>query len=242
MPHLTSGAETSHRRRLASAARLGLLAAPVLFFALEFAGSLGWPEPGYSYVHNYVSDLGAATCRHSNGRLVCPPHPGWFNAGLIGAGVLVAALLPLVLLRERRRRAPWVWVAAAIVCGAGIAGVGLFPGSYAEVLVGNTTHMMIHGTAAAVGVLAASVLAICQGVGRLRAGRGAGWADVALGAVAPLILGAQAATGVKDLGMPIGVFERLGIYAPILWIAWTAFSARRARPATGAGASPTASP
>ena len=59
------------------------------FFVCEQVAHLGWTTP-YSFLHHYISDLGAVTCGEYNGRDVCSPWHAVMNASFFVQGLLIS--------------------------------------------------------------------------------------------------------------------------------------------------------
>ncbi|WP_431804350.1 DUF998 domain-containing protein [Microbacterium sp. bgisy203] len=195
------------------------------YFVFEAVTAAAWPAPGYSYRDNYVSDLGvppAAVCGETGDRFVCSPAYGVMNTGffVVGAATLVG-LLALGTLFTGARRV--VTMAFALLQGVGVAMVGFAPGSFAEDLTNDQVQMVVHSLGALFGILGTAVHAIVFGVWELSrrsaARRGFGIASLVLGLAAPVGLVLQGASGVVNLGLGRGGFERIGVYSAILWLA-----------------------
>lgn len=61
----------------------------VVYLLAEKISALAWHHPAYSYLHNYISDLGIATCGVTpDGRDICSPAHHIMNTGFAAEGVL----------------------------------------------------------------------------------------------------------------------------------------------------------
>ncbi len=110
------------------------------FFLAEIVVVMAWAGPApYSWVGNYISDLGALNCGLYQGREVCSPLNGVMNASFIlqGLGLLAGGFLMSTRLLgfgghpeqdygPQLRAAQWVRV-LLIVAGLGVTFVGLVP-------------------------------------------------------------------------------------------------------------------
>lgn len=201
-------------RQLAFAAALVVV---VWYFVAEYIVASAWPGPGYSYIHNYVSDLGVPICS-SGSRFVCSPWHDMMNMTffVVGAGSLVGMIALASLLRGARR---YVVATLGTVQSTGIMLVGIAPGSFAEDITHDTTQMFLHSLGALLGILGTCVTALVLGALLWKRARIFAAVSLALGATPTVLLILQTATGLENLGLGRGGFERVGVYAALLWIA-----------------------
>jgi hypothetical membrane protein len=181
----------------------------VQWVVAEAVVAAAWTDPPYSYNANYISDLGVPDCgTQFQGREICSPLHAAMNAAFIAEGVLFATGV-LLLARLVGGRARRVIVALALAHGVGLVLVGLFHGSQD----GPSAGLVVHVSAAAVGILCANTLAIV--VGSLR--------GIALPAayrrfsIAIGVLGILSETLVSVSAGTAGLFERGGVYSWLLW-------------------------
>lgn len=197
------------RRRLGAAA---LLIAPVGYLVAEQVAAAAWHSPGYSFVHNFISDLGAPDCSTFQGRDVCSPLHTVMNAGFIEHGVLLVIGVALLagLLHGVTRVLAFVLATAT---GIGFVLVGVFHGSTAATADGTVAF---HFLGAYLVLLAGNIMAILVGLHwrRNRRLRPAGTASIVIGAVG--LVAAVALTLLFDSGIA-GIPERISVDAVSLW-------------------------
>ncbi len=130
----------------------------VIFVAAMIITQLGYTGTSYSLLHNYISDLGAATCGwYHNSLEVCSPLHEVFNVGIVLMGLLL--ILGTILMRTAypARGSRTVGLALLVIAGFGAIGVGLSPED-----VNLTVHTISAGTAFILGNLALIVLAFAM--------------------------------------------------------------------------------
>jgi len=192
------------------------------YLVAEWLTSLAWKIP-YSYVSNYISDLGAIGCDES----ICSPLHALMNGSFALQGILIGAGAVLI---GSDSESSFSWLRFLGKGLLSISGIGvLFVGIYPE-----DTNGSIHATAAAAHFLGAG-LAICLfGFWRLRTrqDKGQSWRSIVVGIA---ILAATLLLSERHSGWPIfeytGVIERIASYGITLWlIAAGVRSLRRAEP------------
>src|SRR5688572_24616391 len=107
-------------------AGVSLVAAGLVYLTAEAVTARGWATPRYSYVDNYVSDLGAPICATWSGRPVCSPLHSVMNTGFVLDGVffLLGAILAVGLAGRSGTR---LFVVLAIAHALGLALVAGVP-------------------------------------------------------------------------------------------------------------------
>jgi hypothetical membrane protein len=186
-----------------------LMVNAVQWVVAEAITAAAWTDPRYSYATNYISDLGVPDCgTQFQGRAICSPLHPLMNTSFILEGVLFAAGIVL-LARLVTGRTRTIVTVLAVVHGVGLALVGLFHGSPN----GPSAGLIIHVTAAAIGILGANAVVIIIGLVRghsLPIGyRIFSIAIGSLGILSELLVGLSPDTA--------GVFERGGVYSWLLW-------------------------
>ena len=189
----------------------------IWYFVAEYMVATAWPAPGYSYIHNYVSDLGVPICA-SGGRFVCSPWHDVMNMTFfaVGLGSLVGMVALASLFRGSRR---YMVGLLGTVQSVGIMLVGVAPGSFAEDITHDTTQMFLHSIGALLAILGTCVTALVVGALLWRQSRRFALLSLLLGAAPFVLLALQALTGIENLGLGRGGFERVGVYAAMVWIA-----------------------
>ena len=203
-----------------SPARTQRIAGVVLLFgfvylAFEFIAAMAWVDPPYDWAANYISDLGFADCAVVEGMRLCSPLHPLMNAGFLVQGTVFtigSVLVVRLMLTEHWKR---VLVGSLLVLsGAGTFLVGIFHQSLGLYDAGlNVFHVLAAFLAIGagnIGIVLLGLLVLGQ-----REWRGYGIAVVVIGAIgiaAGLLLLAR-----NDLGLGIGVIERIAVYPLNAW-------------------------
>ncbi|WP_072314630.1 DUF998 domain-containing protein [Agrococcus sp. Marseille-P2731] len=185
-----------------------LLIMTAQYFVAELVTAAAWTRVPYSFVANYISDLGVPECETLPERIVCSPAHAVMNTGFVLQGVLLVGATWL-LARELPRG--WRWIVGILghVFAVGTAIVGLFPGSIAEELGGDPARSAMHGLGALLAIGGGALLVTATSIALVAAGR---WrVGAIIGALAAadwlgivLFLQQDAAT--------IGATERLAVW------------------------------
>ena len=188
------------------APRLGALLwiACLQYFLAEAVTASAWGG-GYSFGHNYISDLGALRCEAG----LCSPWHAVMNTSFVTQGCLMiggAALLRPVFGGGHWTRAALILTATA---GLGVIGVGLAPEDFAP---------GAHYFSAGINIFSANAATLCMGMA-LRAARphwlGAlGLTVGALGMAAFAVLAAKI-----GVGLGVGIVERAAADPFAVWLA-----------------------
>lgn len=173
--------------------------------------------PGYSYAHNYISDLGIPEISTFEGRAINSPLHNLMNAGFIGHGLFF--LLGSICLAVALAKMPRLLVPLALIQTFGIAMVGLIHGSAASAELGiggfhfaGAGMSILGGNGIALLVLASKPLR--EFFGRRRAVLSA--ALGATGFIAVFILQATQTSGTTFL-FDYGIWERISVYTITIW-------------------------
>ena len=163
--------------------------------------------PGYSYIDDYISELGSAPTMNVGGFFL---HGALFLAGAV---VFV------------RSRPPLGWAGFGFVLAAAANAVG-------NVLVGTIGTGAVHASGAAMAILGGNIAVIIAGIGSRRLDAPAPYrrASIAIGVIGIgclLILAIEAVAGSRIL--PVGIVERGAVYPIIAWelVTGTAILRRR---------------
>jgi hypothetical membrane protein len=186
--------------------------AAIGYLVLEAAAAAGF-EPGYSYAHNYISDLGVSYSRPVDGRIVSSPRAYLIHAAFYLQGILFLLGAALIARSPDSRRSR------------------LFLGTVAANAVGNIVIGTVHSGSLHI---AGAVLAIVGGNAAILTGAtasqvlaGLRWyrrvstAVALLGLSAMTMLVFNSVTGQKHL-LPDGVWERTSVYSITGWQLLTA--------------------
>ena len=205
------------QHRLTVGGIAGILA--LQYFIMEFITAQAWTT-AYSWSQNYISDLGVPECLNNGqlDRVVCSPLHGLMNTGFITHALLVAIVTVCFMHLISKRWRYSIALIAAVYC-IGLLMVGLFPGSVAENLGGDSTRMMLHGIGALLAIAGGNLLIIATAL-TVRT-RFPDYAIVSLllgvvGIIATLLFAIQ-----FDLGIGIGTLERIAVNPAVLWIVLT---------------------
>lgn len=208
---------TPKQHRLKIGGIAGMLG--IQYFIAECIAAIAWATP-YSWSRNYISDLGVPECLNNGqlDRIVCSPLHGVMNAGFIAQAIIVI-IVTICLVHLLSKRWSYLVACIAVVYSIGLLMVGLFPGSVAENLGGDSTRMMLHGIGALLAIVGGNLLVLVTALGvRTK------FPDYALvsfllgivGIMATLLFAMQI-----DLGLGIGTMERIAVNPVALWIILT---------------------
>lgn len=202
-------ANLSRRRAWAGAVTL---AACLGYFVTEAIAASAWRDPPYSYVRNYISDLGITDCvRLPGGPAACSSLAAVMNTGLLVAGLLpiAAALCLAPLIAAPRARRAVIAFAALHGCGSALVGlVHSAPGSAAGT-------PLLHFAAAYLAIVSGNLLVLTAGLAARRNGAPPWY--VLLSVVLAVTGIAAGGTLLTTAGVPAGLFERLAANAVTVW-------------------------
>jgi len=186
-----------------------------VYLAFEFIAAMAWVDPPYDWAANFISDLGFADCAVVSGVALCSPLHAVMNAGLLVQGTVFTVgsiLVGRLMLPHRWSRG--LVGALLVASGVGTFFVGVFHQSLGLYDAGlNWLHVLAAFLAIGagnVGIVLLGLLVIPQ-----REWRGYGIAVGAIGVLgiaAALLLLAQV-----DLGLGIGLIERVAVYPLNAW-------------------------
>jgi hypothetical membrane protein len=151
--------------------------------------------PNYSYVDDYISDLGVSAVMYTGAFIV--------HGALFLAGAVVFS----------RNCSTLGWSQWSFVVAAAVNAIGNFA-------VAGARSGAVHATGAAMAILGGNIAVIIAGIGSRRIGACAGYrrASVFLGAVGIACLLALVVDGANGSRvLPVGVVERGSVYSIILW-------------------------
>lgn len=199
----------SNSKRIKTANIL-LIVAPLLFFIIEAIAASAWKIPSYSYIGNYISDLGVPVVTVSQGRAVNSPLHLLMNIGFVSYALLtlLAIILLSPVLKGKRKK---LGIGLAISHSVGALLVGLFPG-YEWAF----TFMHVIGAVLVIfgGNFAIMVLGnVIQSSFQLKRFRIISLALGILGLIGIAIVIYMASKNINYQGL----FERVAIYPILLW-------------------------
>jgi len=201
-------------RQLALAGSLWIAGALVYLLAEAVSASA---FPGYSYATNYISDLGVPDVGTFQGRPIDSPLHALMNTAFVANGLLFLAA-SVIAVRVVARGPRRTLLALSIVFAAGIVMVGLVPGSPTNLANG---LIALHGLGAAMAIIAGNLAALVGGVVARRNGLPRASAPVStvlgvVGLIGLVLLLVDSGSTAIDL-LPDGVWERIAVYAIIVW-------------------------
>src|SRR3984957_1488835 len=194
------------------------IVATLQYAVLQIVVAAAWHHPPYSWLGNYISDLGNTACGpfkvpHGTPSYVCSPMHSAMNASFVIAGILTIA--GAVLLRRfwPRSRGTTVALVLWVITGLGKIVVGLVP---------ENTNIDLHLLAAfniPVGCVAILLLSLPRRqASRAVSAAGITLAVVGLAATALSTAAEFASSSTLDLGLRAGGMGRLADYPGALWI------------------------
>jgi hypothetical membrane protein len=192
--------------------------AALQYAIVQVVVAAAWHHPPYSWLGNYISDLGNTACGpfkvpHGTPSYVCSPSHSAMNASFIIAGILTIA--GAVWLRHfwPRSRGTTVALVLWVITGLGKIVVGLVP---------ENTNIDLHLLAAfnvPVGCVAILLLSMpARQPNRAVGVTGIVLAVVGLAATALSTAAEFASSSSLDLGLRAGGMERVADYPGSLWI------------------------
>jgi hypothetical membrane protein len=186
---------------------LAFLIGGLQYVVLEAIAAAAWRDPVYSYLSNYISDLGAPGAEVVyRGRDINSPLAAVMNTAFVAEGLLVAlgAILLMVLLRGVAR---WAFVSFALLHAVGIVLVGFFP----ETVGGGLG--VFHTGGAYLAIVFSNLVAVVVGLSARRMSLPA-WFGVTSLVLPVLGIASEVAlfSGLGD-GMLDGLWERGGVYS-----------------------------
>jgi hypothetical membrane protein len=213
---MDTGSTHLNRPLLRLAGALWLLAA-ISYLMSEAIAAAAFP--GYSYVHNYISDLGVPYDAIIDGRTIHSPMASVINfGGFILDGLLSgAAAIAAMFAMGERRRAGSLFLLLAIVHSLGSILVGTVHSGDREVSADIAQFHVIGAAMAIIGGNCATIAAasLSRGLGASPAYR---IASVALGICGLLSLALLEANRADGMAVaPDGILERASVYAITFW-------------------------
>lgn len=190
-----------------------LLVGAILYVAAEAIAAAAWRTPTYSYVQNWISDLGSTTQGTFQGRLINSPLHDVMNAGFIVQGLLFAAAA-IMLAQPLSRGLRVFTVVIGSIVAIGYLLLGIFHGSATAAADGTLAW---HFTGAALAIIGANALAVILGIHWWKhpATRRLGHASVPLGIIGLVATIVLMVTMNSDA--PSGLIERLAVYPIVVF-------------------------
>lgn len=227
--------------RSTRAAAAALLLGPAVYLTAEAVSAAAWTSPTYSYLHNWISDLGASTNGTFQDREINSPLYQVMNAGFMIQGLLFAVGVLTVASRlpgRLRRNA----IALTTATTAGYVLLAVFHGSPEAAEDGT---LALHYLGATLAILGANALAIMLGAHWWNdpANRSLGHASVPLGILGLIAVVALFST--MGSSLPAGLIERVSVYTAVAWqvrVALQLLLAGRRTPGPDAGSDAGATP
>lgn len=212
-------------RRIAATA---LLTGPAAYLTAEAVSAAAWSNPAYSYLQNWISDLGSSTQGTFEGREINSPLYQIMNGGFLIQGLLFAAGM-LLIARGLPRRLRRTTIVLTVATAVGYALLAVFHGSPQAADDGT---LALHYLGATMAIIGANALAIVLGAHWWNdpANRSLGHASVPLGILGLVAVVALFST--MDSGLPSGLIERVSVYTAVLWQVRVAVQLLLPRPKT----------
>lgn len=201
------------RPRSARTAAAALLLGPAVYLTAEAVSAAAWTHPTYSYLHNWISDLGSSTTGTFQGREIDSPLHQVMNAGFLLQGLLFA-IGALAIAGRLPRRVRRTTTALTVATAIGYALLAVFHGSPQAAEDGS---LALHYLGATLAILGANALAIVLGVHWWNdpAHRSLGHASVPLGVLGLVAVVVLFST--TNSGLPAGLIERVSVYTAVVW-------------------------
>lgn len=186
------------------------IVAPLMFFVLEFISAMAWQNPTYSYLQNYVSDLGVPVDTVFQGRHILSPLHALMNFNFIAYAILILiAIIGISASLKINRKG--LAIGLLIAHSLGFILVGLFPGydwwggvyhtiGAIPVIFGGNLGIIVLGTA----------------FGKAYKEQSFSTASLLLGVIGLVGIFTVLIMASKGLGYQ-GLFERIAIYPTFIW-------------------------
>ncbi len=212
----------SSRRRLFAVSGAAIwITAGVGYLTLEAVAAVGF-QPSYSYVRDYISDLGVTSRGVLPGRMIDSPLAYLMNTAFYLQGIffLVGAVL---VVRAAASQKAGLFLTLAAVNAVGNILVGTF---HAGPIAESDGTVWVHRAGAVLAIVGGN-MAILAGSAIVRSAGAAQWYRVAslgfaaVGLLSFLMLIIDSRTGAVNV-LPDGVWERGSVYSIILWQMFTA--------------------
>ncbi len=186
------------------------LVAPLMFFVLEFVSAMAWQNPTYSYLQNYVSDLGVPVDTVFQGRHINSPLHALMNFNFIAYAILIliATIGISPSLKIKRKN---LGIGLLIAHSLGFILVGLFPGY-------DWWGGIYHSIGAIPVIFGGNlgIMALGSAVGKSTHNRFFSSVSILLGLVGLVGIFTVLYLASKGLGYQ-GLFERIAIYPTFIW-------------------------
>lgn len=186
----------------------------ILYLLAEKISSTGWRDPSYSYLHNYISDLGIASCGMTpDGRDICSPLHNVMNAGFAAEGILffIACWLLRPLFSAPGRH---VFLFSGLLHALGGVLIALFHSG------GSTGGVTVHQAGAVLAIAGGNVCLLSAGWMKLHS---TGWRAFSLFSLALGCTGLVSMVTISFDILPTGLIERISVYPITFWQIFTGF-------------------
>ncbi|PKE30898.1 DUF998 domain-containing protein [Rahnella sp. AA] len=186
----------------------------ILYLLAEKISSTGWRDPSYSYLHNYISDLGIASCGMTpDGRDICSPLHNVMNAGFAAEGILffMACWLLRPIFPGAGRQ---VFILSGLLHAIGGVLIALFHSG------GSTGGVTVHQAGAVMAIAGGNVCLLSAGWMKFRS---AGWRVFSLFSLALSGIGLVSMVTISFDILPTGLIERMSVYPITFWQIFTGF-------------------
>jgi hypothetical membrane protein len=128
----------------------------VQYFIVQVIVASAWSNPGYSWLHNTISDLGNTSCGVTSGRQICSPEHTLMNISFVTLGIIMATGSLLIYQEFREKFASLLGFSFMGIAGFGAVLVGIFPentvsalhfiGALLAFLLGNVSMIILSGS------------------------------------------------------------------------------------------------
>jgi hypothetical membrane protein len=194
---------------------LSFMLGGLLYLLAEKVAALGWSQPTYSYINNYISDLGVTDCGvMPDGRDICSPLHGAMNIGFALEGILffIACWLLRPLFSGLSGR---LVVLFGLLHGAGGLLIALFHSEPTDTLFWGVS---LHQFGAFLAIVGGNLTLLCAGWSQWNKASWLifsrlSWLLGLFGLLSLVVL-------TRDI-LPTGVAERGSVYSITLWQIFT---------------------
>lgn len=208
-------------RKLSIGAFLALL--PIQYIIAEIIVASAWKSPPYSWLHNYISDLGYPICGVLNGVYICSPLHWLMSASFVIQGIIYIVatwLLHPLLPRNAYTRTRKAATVMMVISGLGMISIGFIHSMFISIPFTNLTldgHLV--GALTAVIACPAAIILVGLTVYKNRLWHVYALSSIACGAFE--LLGMAIWISLMFSGATqtyAGVFERMAVYPGVFWM------------------------
>lgn len=179
----------------------------IQYFIIQIIVADAWHSPGYSWLHNYISDLGNTVCGYYGARYVCSPLHPLMNASFIALGTLMIAGSLLTYRKYKENLDCLFGFGFMAIAGIGTILVGTFP---------ENTIRHLHTFGADLAFIFGNLSMVVLGLSLYKVKYAMRVYSLLSGVIALIALAFSA--GHDYFGVGVGGMERIQAYPQAVWL------------------------